>query len=322
MKKGFIHFDKKLFVYLIVTLFVLIGCRKLEADLDSETIVLETPIDGFISTDQDIDFRWEDNPYVLNYEFQLVTPSFSTPVSYVIDSITEGTLILATLSPGHYQWRVRGMNNSDSTSYTVNSFVIDSTENLCNNSVQISAPIEGSRTNDSVIVFTWEEMIAADYYKLYVNTGTAYVQVGDEISTTFYEYEIPSINKGSDYAIRWKVEGYNEISFTCTPTINNFTIDLSNPTAPNLTSPINSNSVDSSLVTFKWSVASDVEQSKIYLYGSDSTQLMSTFPKTVNAQEYAFNINSSDSVFHWRVIAVDSAGNESPFSDFGKFLKN
>ena len=91
-----------------------------------------------------------------------------------------------------------------------------------------------------------------------------------------------------------------------------FTVDDTDPNTPSLVSPENNDVVNGASVTNVWSNIPDAHH---YIYESYHDADMNNLRWT---EEVAFSqktaINVADSVFWWRVKAVDTAGNESEWS--------
>src|SRR5580698_2496000 len=100
----------KTFLYLLLSLFTvqaLTSCTDIiEPSISKYTVKLEAPTDQYISPSYTINFWWDQVANALTYHLQVVTPTFASPGSLVLDTVITGNKFSFSLSPGNYQWRV------------------------------------------------------------------------------------------------------------------------------------------------------------------------------------------------------------------------
>src|SRR5258708_21380974 len=117
-------------LYLLVTLLTGIGllssCDEIiEPSISKQQVQLEAPADQYISTNYTVNFWWDAVDHALTYHLQVVTSTFATPGSLVLDTIVKNNKFSFTLNPGNYQWLVMAENGSSQTAFTVaNNFSI------------------------------------------------------------------------------------------------------------------------------------------------------------------------------------------------------
>jgi len=80
-------------------------------NLTQQNIFLISPAANLVTNETDVDFLWQQLNNVTNYHFQLASPDFSNSSFILEDSRSSDDFVLATLSEGEYQWRVRGEND-------------------------------------------------------------------------------------------------------------------------------------------------------------------------------------------------------------------
>ncbi len=119
----------KLFYYLIL-FFFLFGfttCEEIiEVDLNDLNVTLLAPSNGTATTDAAQIFYWENLKGAEEYNLQIVSPRFSSITKFVLDTtITENSFDF-TLSPAEYEWRVKAINASSHTDYSVFNLTISS----------------------------------------------------------------------------------------------------------------------------------------------------------------------------------------------------
>jgi|GEM_PF-266649 len=95
-----------------------------EVNLSATNVNLISPADNLSTTTTSITFWWDEVSNAETYDFQLVTPSFSSVESVIKNTEQTGTEIQISLSAGTYQWRVRAKNDSSKTGYTTRTLVI------------------------------------------------------------------------------------------------------------------------------------------------------------------------------------------------------
>ena len=107
----------KTYFYILGLLFVMSSCSDfLEENITDDIISLSSPIDGQINLEGSQAFRWEELDGVTNYRMQIVSPSFNTIQSFVVDTeVGNSTRFDTTLLFGNYEWKVIGSNNGFTT---------------------------------------------------------------------------------------------------------------------------------------------------------------------------------------------------------------
>jgi hypothetical protein len=97
-----------------------------EEDLNHYRIKILAPADSLYTSGQDITFWWNYVNGATKYEFQLVYPQFDAVTRLIKDTVITGNSIISDLEPGTYQWRVRGLNETSSTCFSVHTlFVVE-----------------------------------------------------------------------------------------------------------------------------------------------------------------------------------------------------
>src|ERR1700744_1165181 len=112
-----------LFVYQLLILgaatCLLSSCGDIiEPPISKIKIQPEAPSSQYQSTSYTINFWWDEVSNALSYHLQVVTPSFASPGSLVLDTVIKKNTFAFTLSPGNYQWRVMAENGSSQTNYS------------------------------------------------------------------------------------------------------------------------------------------------------------------------------------------------------------
>ena len=101
-------------------LSILLSCNQVfEKPLENDSVELTAPVNNLVTTIQNNTFAWEELNGALNYRLQIVSPRFDSIARFVIDSTVNRTNLNLTLDTGKYEWRVKGLNNSSSSLYSV-----------------------------------------------------------------------------------------------------------------------------------------------------------------------------------------------------------
>ena len=104
---------------LLLCLVSSIGCKEaFVKSLDKDQVVLMAPGDNVVSNESQQNFFWQPVDTSIEYEFQIVSPSFDSVASLVIDTTVSANLFPYALDSGRYQWRVRAFNTVSSTPFS------------------------------------------------------------------------------------------------------------------------------------------------------------------------------------------------------------
>ena len=282
------------------------------------------PMDNYTSTTQQVHFKWEELEGVESYHLQIVTPSFSSPQAFIVDSSITDESFYINLTPGTYQWRIKGVNNSSETPYTqIRNIQIDSTTDLTGQTIQLLAPADNAYSNSQYPTLYWDDLYIADEYQIVVKSGSNWITgtVIDSDTVSTLSYAVTNALSSGEYI--WGVRGINSTSVTDYST-RTLLIDLDVPGAPVLTNPIDSGNITSGAAfTYTWSRAADgglitsPKYDSVYIYTNASlTDLYKRFE--------TYNETHTDSIsvaatYYWRVKTIDEAGNIGPFSSVFSF---
>jgi len=302
---------KKLFFLFIPIIISYIGCDDfIEEDISSKTIEIAAPPDNFQSSISTQTFWWNEMEGAESYNVQIVRGTFSYVQQVIFDSSIVTHSFTYTLQPGNYQWRVKGVNNGWESPYTTYSLTIDSTLDLTNQQVVLTAPVNNFYTQETQIVFNWMELYNADEYRIQIMDLTTGVILTDvTIPENTYNYTL------SEGSYIWSVRAINSNSITVASSRNLF-IDLTSPVAPVLISPPNNVvltiGANDSLI---WSVDASSSSDSV-LISTDST--FYNYESSFTTETFHV-LNQLPGVYFWKVKSMDLAGNQSQFSPYRKF---
>ncbi len=290
----------------------------LEDDISKDTVTLKAPADGVAVSQTTLDFWWEKLEGATSYRIQVVSPSFDSIATLVIDEeITDDTKFEATLPTGTYQWTVIGKNFGYETKEGMVfdlTVTTDSASSLDGSILVLTAPVQDAATNEVDIVFSWQSMLNADDYNFQLASpdfsNNSFILANELLEGTTVS---KTLTEG-EYL--WRVRGQNSSSISPF-TERRLTIDLTPPNAPTLTSPADGATVTMPVV-LNWIPDLDSERDTLYVY-KDSLATISVLKAAMTNSQFSFNDSSANKYF-WRLRTVDKAGNIGPYSSLRKFL--
>lgn len=306
----------------IVILFI--ACKKdfIVEDIKDKTITVNAPANNLVTTTNKVTFWWELLDGAERYNIQVVKPSFASIASLVADTNITSNKLDLTLQPGIYQWRIKAINNGGSTVYQTYNLTVDTTSNLAGLLVSTIAPNTGYVTNKKMVNFSWNSLNTATQYQIVLLNSTNGV-IKDTITTsTSYYYTFPT-----EGAYKWKVRAQNDFSISQYNAPLSFTIDLTAPAAPVLTSPTH-NAIITSTTNLVWNRvgAPDAKYDSVFV-ATDSafTNVISktkTYLQTLAVNALNSSPPANGAIYWWKLRSVDSVGNRSVFSSQLKFKLN
>lgn len=96
------------------------SCKEIfERSLDKANVTLSAPANNVVSDSATQTFYWQPVDTNINYELQIVTPTFDSAVSLIADTTVNANVFSITLAPAQYQWRVRAFNSTSSTVFSL-----------------------------------------------------------------------------------------------------------------------------------------------------------------------------------------------------------
>lgn len=282
----------------------------IEPNIDNKIISLISPPDTFRSSSVTQTFWWNELDGAENYNLQIVKGTFSYVQLFILDTTVVTNKFQYSLSPGTYQWRVRGENNGGNTTYSTRTLTIDSTLDLSLQTVLLIAPVENFTTNQTSITFDWQSLYNADEYRLQIIDTTNSTTVVDVIqSGTTYSYILP------EGGYIWQVRAQNSVSISPFSS-RKLNVDLTAPSVPILVSPINNAMLTlGSNDSLTWQADASSFADSLFI-DTDSTF---SNPSKIYSNTTYYTLIQSAGTYFWKVKSMDSAGNQSDFSAYRKF---
>ncbi|NUY79269.1 hypothetical protein HUK80_00060 [Flavobacterium sp. MAH-1] len=301
-------------IVLILLGLLCFSCEDIiEEDISDDTVTAVFPSPGTVVQSNVVTFQWQSLEGADEYRVQV----YSSNQVIVADTLFSGTQATLPMNPGHYQWRVRGENSAYESSYSFpNAFDVVESDDLSQQQVILTAPAPDHLTNAPDFILSWEELSAADYYRLEildVTNSSSLVYSQDNITQTSLTLNTTMIDQEGEY--KWRVKAVNADGSTVFSS-RNFSLDMTVPNAPQNSLPADeANFEPAQTVSFSWTQPQDsgVIQSAIsYIIEISTNQgftniIQSSSVSATNFQQ-AF-ANTGD--YYWRVKAKDAAGNIS-----------
>jgi hypothetical protein len=302
---------KKQMLFIILSALALAGCRDLiETDLSKEHVFIVAPANNTTSSAYTQQFIWDEVEGADHYQLQLVKPDFSSIQQYVLDTNVRTTKFTYTLQPGTYQWRVRAVNGSSETDFTLSNLVIDSTLDLSGQLPVLISPADNYSSSVFSQSFSWQTMPNATNYIFQVLSSGSIIHTE---STTGLSASYTFAVEG---AYQWRVFAQNATSGSGYSS-RSITIDNSSPSAPVLLTPT-ANDTISNPVSLTWNSDLSSVTDSIYIY-ADTNLTVLTIADISSTQSYTFSGTLGEDYF-WRVRSKDAAGNWGPYSLRRKFI--
>lgn len=291
----------------------------IEPSISKSNVVLEAPSDHYQSTNYTINFWWDEVSNALSYHLQVVTPTFASPGSLVLDTIVKANKFSFNLNPGNYQWRVMAENGSSQTVFTTpKSFSVAATS-IKQQSVQLMSPANNLITNQSAAIFQWGSLYGATQYRFEIDTNN-FVNESAVISNQVVPGQQINFTFPKDQVYQWRVRAENDTAQSLWSAINTVTYDHTPPSAVTLIAPTSGQTIPLP-VSLQWASSLSAVKYKVYVFKSDSVSIYNAnFPVQVSTTSYIFTLGNSGDKVYWQVTALDAAGNESQLGALRSFV--
>lgn len=308
----------RLIIYILngtILISSLYSCTEIiEPDISKEQVKLISPTENYISSNTTILFKWNEMEFATSYRLQIVSPSFSIPNQWVIDTSLANANLALNLFPGTFEWRVKAINSSWESIYSYRKFTIAKDTDITQQSIHLISPKSFDTTNLSTVLFQWESLPDADMYtfRLSYNGNLVFEHQLSQDSMLI------NINHGEGTYI-WMVRGENQYYNTAFFS-RSLTLDTIPPGMPELVIPLNNTTFADSIVNFGWerTGTSIAFVNDSLLVSSDS--LMSTSViKLRTSQTWTQEVLSAGT-YYWKVKSIDAANNQSVFSETRKLI--
>lgn len=309
-------------IFFLLVFLVTFSCQKdfIERDISHATIIINSPANSTVTTSNIITFWWEQVDGAEKYNLQVVKPSFTAIQKLMLDTNTTSNKFSVSLEPGNYQWRIRAVNGGGFSPYQTFDFRVDSASNLSSLTVNPVSPANGFLTGSSAVSFSWNPLNTVTYYLFEINNGSV---LSATTTNTSYSYNLPAVI-GANTSFTWRVRAFNDYSFSQYSAANTLTVDLANPAAPVLISPLHGATVKDT-IKLAWNRAGAPDATNDSIFVSSDSLFVNILGKTRTYQQ-SIRINQvpglpliNNTVYWWKAKSIDSVGNRSVFSNQLKF---
>jgi hypothetical protein len=313
--------NQKVSMIIILSLIIVLsGCSDvIEKDITNKQVTVNSPANGAKSVIYNQLFWWNLLDGATDYSIQIVTPSFDSLVSFVVDTIVTGDKFNQVLAPGKYQWRIRGENGAYQTNYQTYNLVMNvSSLNL--QTINIVSPAnntyQNSTTGGGLFNFQWDVLPGATKYLIEIDTVSQnFVTpiLTDSTSNAYYSY---SFAQQGDY--KWRVMAKDNSGNQTVWTDPYYTgYYTTAPATPIPVAPATKTTVAPTTVTFSWDAVTRAKTYTLYLYrnGADTT-VTSSESYSVSSPSTSVSLAgaTSGAIIYWRISATDKANNQSALS--------
>ena len=291
------------------------SCKEIlfEENISQKEVILYAPTDFSETPNTDVTFWWEVVDGATGYHSQVGKPTFISPIVLELDTVVADNMFTKSLLPANYQWRVRAVNFSTETIYTIGSFSVTVDDGFSGKKVVLLQPVENKNTNINELEFKWDAVEGAIEYRFEVwKPNTTGEQVHFQL--TDQTQSVLSLGEGK---FTWRVRAQNDLANTLY-TSNTLIIDLTPPNTPVLTSPEDNTIIEEEMLDFEWTrneVIGSSETDSIYIY-SDMENANLVLKDIASDKKYS--LEAETSTYYWAVKAFDKAGNESSISEIFK----
>lgn len=291
---------------------ILYSCTRdvIEPDLSNKAVVLLSPADGYETTTLTHLFWWEEVKNAESYNLQIVSTSFSSIQSLLLDTNLTTNKFSFSLLPGMFEWRVRAFNSSSDGPYSVFSLIIDSTASLAGQVVVLNSPSNNFLSNIPTHTFEWDTLYNADEYRLQIiNATTSQTVIDVTLTTDTARYTL------TEGTYTWQVRAQNSTSVSLY-SARTLIIDITAPPVSVQTFPADRDTI-SGTDSLAWTRSSLAMSDSLFIY-PDSLVSSPVFKGYVTDVDYTF-LGTINQDYFWRLKSGDAAGNWSGFGTLRKF---
>ncbi|NQY11237.1 MAG: hypothetical protein HRT71_17200 [Flavobacteriales bacterium] len=311
----------------VALMTVLYSCSDIiEKDISEESVFLNAPAEGLELEDLTQTYWWDEVAGASYYNLQIVSPSFASAATVLLDTNVTSNKFTYTLSSGDYQWRVRAENSTSESNYTTHNISFSDDIDLNAVTINLTSPNPGELTNDTVIEFVWDEVGIAHAYRIQILYPNVIDPTYEELDTLIYtnSYTHTFVADGS---FEWQVMGVDTATqMRSLYSYESITVDATIPTKPNNGEPESADMIKlDSAFTFSWDQGTDalsgimVDTVFVYSNASLKTQVAALVGNE-SAASPDWDKMSVNNTYWWVVQSTDYAENQSSFSDTTSFI--
>lgn len=316
--------NNNFFLVLIVSI-LFFSCEDiLERDITDIQITIISPNEGSTIEGNTVQFLWNAIDGANNYNIQIYKDR-----QLVMDTLVSNSPFINFLSSNSYQWRIKGNNEAYQTQYNLPvNFEVVSSSDLTDQVVQLNSPSNNIYTNDTSVIFTWNQVPSATSYTFELlrdtPSGSFTVSLQEGLTETSLSLNEGVIDRDAKYT--WRVKAKNETSQTAFFS-RTFYIDTVAPQIPSLLTPeFDEEFALTDIIVFTWDFGNDpgvIESAITSVYEIATDSSFSNIVKSGVDIPTIFNHTfNSSGTYYWRVKGEDAAGNIGAYNSNGKLRVN
>lgn len=308
-------------LYFMILIAGITACEKIIAkDITGKTPVLIIPVSNDTIAVNPVQFKWQEMEGASKYHLMVVSPSFTSISSYVLDTMVTGTEFFASLDSNEYELKLAGVNGGYvSDTLGPIKFWVGVQPSSTGGNVVLTSPVDSAYVNGSFNQqFQWNAYTDATSYEISIRDGSTFstgtiLDAQNNIATTIYTGGI-TFYEG---AYTWGVKAYLSSGGETVFSTNILYVDLTNPNQATLVSPADFSFVTQGLITFTWSNGTDpgtINAPVNSLLEIASDAAFSSIVSSTTVQGNTTDVNLSTGTYYWRVSNTDDAGNSAASS--------
>jgi hypothetical protein len=295
-------YTKLVMIYAFLFCIAFIGCRKVfDIDISQGNIQLLSPENNLNTPIQSLTFSWTLIPEAHSYQLQIGKPSFDSLVQLIEDTLIKDEYITISLSPGTYEWRIRGINNSYQTPFSTRKLTIDTSSNLKFYIPKLNEPVNTCISAQNR-AFHWEAISPAQLYQIKIIKGRDFENIENMLMDKTVDTNYFELSNDFELGIySWRVFAFNSKSKTDWSTTE-FEVTSINPTEPILNLPIDNTTIPVGNVEFLWSQkynGDHCQESDELEVAHDANFTQILFKVLANQSMYTDSLQTG--TFYWRV---------------------
>ncbi|MBI5542198.1 MAG: hypothetical protein HY951_19230 [Bacteroidia bacterium] len=172
------------------------------ANLSGQQVVLISPVNGLVTNQTTLQFKWYELYNATDYRLEIRTPDWNGSLA-VNPQIVSGDTVSVTLEEGYYSWGIQAQNGTSSSLFTTRTLVVDTTRPL---TPTLTYPIANDTINDSTLTlsqltFRWTHGVnsgSALKDSLFLSTNSTFSGSGIVfkvlVTDTTYTYTMQTAN--------------------------------------------------------------------------------------------------------------------------------
>jgi C1A family cysteine protease/predicted phage tail protein len=183
----------------------------------------------------------------------------------------------------------------------------------------LTAPAAGYTTGNTSMDFTWDSLTNAATYEIQIDDASAFSSPNySSTGLTALTFTQSSLTGGTWY---WRVRALlTDTTYTNWSASRSFTIDLTPPAVPTLSSPAVDAVTRTKSTTFSWVAPATAALYRLRIAGSDGTTIIHTSADLSSTSYLSPTLDYG--TYFWQVQAADAYGNWSAYSAQRRLYSN